>query len=139
MLTGGCHCGTVRYEVAAAPFEPVLCHCADCRRVSGAPALAWFTVPAGDFRYVGGAPRRYASSSRASREFCGACGAQITFAEAGLGHRQIDVTIASLDDPAAIRPKQHIFVRSRLDWMTGLDLLPDRAGDIPPPPPEHRG
>jgi hypothetical protein len=134
VLTGGCHCQAVRYEVAGAPFEPVLCHCTDCRAVSGAPALAWFTVRTGEFRYVIGAPKRYASSPRAVREFCDTCGAQLTFTENALAGRQFDVTIASLDDPEAVRPAQHIFVHSRLSWMSGLDTLPQRAGDLPASP-----
>ena len=133
MLAGGCHCGAVRYEVRGAAFEPVLCHCTDCRGVSGAPALAWFSVRPGDFHYVAGSPKRYASSQRAVREFCGACGAQLVFREHGLAERQFDVTIASLDDPDALAPEQHIWVHSRLAWMSGLDSLPQRAGDIPAP------
>ena len=130
MLTGGCHCGALRYEARGEPFEPALCHCVDCRRVSGAPALAWFTVRAADFAYTRGAPARYASSTRAAREFCGLCGAQITFAQQELAGAQIDVTTASLDHPEAVPPAQHIFVHSRLAWMRGLDTLPERAGDF---------
>ena len=130
MLTGGCHCRAVRYEAGAAPFEPVLCHCTDCRAVSGAPAVAWFTVRAEDFRYVAATPARYAASSRAVREFCGVCGAQITFTEHRYAGEQLDVTTASLDDPEAVPPEHNIFVHSRLAWMTRLDALPDRAGDL---------
>ena len=39
--TGGCHCGAVRYEVIGAPHSVMLCHCADCRKNSGAPLVAW--------------------------------------------------------------------------------------------------
>jgi hypothetical protein len=130
MLEGGCHCGAVRYEVRGDAFEPVICHCTDCRRVSGAPALAWFSVRTPDFRYVHGAPVQYRSSGRAVREFCGVCGAQITFAEHDLAPRQIDVTTASLDDPETAAPVANIFVRSRIGWMMGIGALPDRAGDF---------
>jgi len=130
MLLGGCHCGALRYEVRGEAFEPVICHCTDCRRVSGAPALAWFSVRTPDFRYVRGAPARYDSSVRAVREFCGACGAQITFAEHDLAARQIDVATASLDDPEAAAPVANIFVGSRIAWMSGISTLPDMAGDF---------
>jgi len=130
MLAGGCHCGDVRYEVRGEAFEPVICHCADCRGVSGAPVLAWFSVSTPDFRYVRGAPVRYASTGRAVREFCGACGTQITFAQHDLAARQIDVTTASLDDPERTPPFANIFFASRIAWMPGIGALPEIAGDF---------
>ena len=129
-LTGGCHCGAVRYEARGEPFEASLCHCADCRRVSGAPALAWFTVRTADFAYVKGAPASYASSDRARREFCDSCGAQLTFVQHDLAGRHVDVTTASLDDPERVPPAEHIFTRSRLAWMSTLETLPTRVGDV---------
>ena len=44
MLTGGCHCGAVRYEVRGPVFAPNLCHCDICRGTTGAPCVAWFSV-----------------------------------------------------------------------------------------------
>lgn len=40
-LKGGCICGEVRYEVDAVTEtrQHVLCHCADCRRVTGTETL----------------------------------------------------------------------------------------------------
>ncbi|WP_245287875.1 MULTISPECIES: GFA family protein [unclassified Bradyrhizobium] len=40
-LTGGCHCGAIRYEVNGDMMVHALCHCADCRRHSGAPMVGW--------------------------------------------------------------------------------------------------
>ena len=39
---------------------------------------------------------------------------------------ELDVTIASLDDPASMPPRDHIFVRSRLPWVRP-DGLPEHA------------
>ena len=54
MLKGGCYCGAVRYEVAASPARETACHCSICRGTSGAPFVAWFSVPAASFRVVVG-------------------------------------------------------------------------------------
>ena len=129
VLTGGCHCGQVRYEARGGTRDGALCHCTDCRGVSGAPAIAWFTVVADDFAFTAGTPMRYASSDRALRQFCGACGTQLTFAEHAYEGRRIDIATASLDDPEAAPPSVHIYVHSRLGWMRGLDALPERQGD----------
>ena len=40
MLSGGCHCGAVRYEMPEDVAHHALCHCTDCRKASGAPAVS---------------------------------------------------------------------------------------------------
>lgn len=125
-LRGGCHCGAVRYETAAAPFHETVCHCVDCRRAVGATAVAWFTVPADALR-VTGTPRHYRSSARATRSFCGGCGASLFYAADGAAG-DIDVTTASLDDPGACPPKDHTEAASRPRWAVIGDGLPVHAG-----------
>jgi len=123
MLTGGCHCGAVRYEAAGVPDHATICHCTDCRRVSGAPALAWFTVARKDFRLARGTLRTYASSPEAERGFYGACGTALTFTgQEAPG--EIDVTAASLDDPSAAPPADHVWTASRVPWDIPGDGLP---------------
>jgi hypothetical protein len=58
MLTGGCYCRAIRYEIHSNPFDTTLCRCATCRRVSAAPAVAWFSVSKGGLRRVQGTQRR---------------------------------------------------------------------------------
>ena len=129
-LVGGCHCGSVRYEVTGELIGGgALCHCTDCRRTTGAPAVAWFTVRTGDFRFTSGAPARYASSAKAERTFCARCGGQLTFVHQNYKGWRVDITTASLDDPAKAPPSQHIFTASRIPWMTTLAHLPERAKD----------
>ena len=123
VLTGGCHCGAVRYEAQGEPFHATVCHCGDCRRVAGAPMVAWFSVARAGFRVVSGAMRIYASSARAERGFCGDCGTTLTFAEHGLPG-EIDVATASLDDPALVPPADHVQFGSRLLWVVPGDGLP---------------
>ena len=123
VLMGGCHCGAVRYEARGVPFHPTICHCVDCRRVAGAPVVAWFSVARDGFRVVRGAMRLYASSPRAERGFCADCGTPLTFAAHELPG-EIDVTTASLDDPARVPPADHTQLVSRLAWMVVADGLP---------------
>jgi len=66
MLTGGCCCGAIRYEAGGEPFHATLCHCTTCRRSSGAPIVAWFSVRESEFRVVTGEPARFASSEHGS-------------------------------------------------------------------------
>ena len=123
-LQGGCFCGAVRYETSGAPFNSTLCHCTDCRKASGAPAFAWFSVRAADLRWTAAAPQRFRSSSRATRGFCPACGTTLTWISDDYPD-EIDIATASLDDPEAVPPADHTFVRSRLGWMNAHDGLPE--------------
>jgi len=124
LLTGGCFCGEVRYAVdATMAADACVCHCENCRRTTGAPMVAWFSVKPDAFRITAGAPVRFASSATGERQFCGRCGAQLTFQDRQLD--EIDVTTASLDDPSAVAPRDQIWVDSRLEWMAGLHTLPE--------------
>ena len=122
-LRGGCFCGAVRYETAGKPFNESVCHCSMCRRASGAPFVAWFSVPSAQFKFVSGEPARFRSSATAVRGFCAQCGTALTF-QLDAHPEEIDVTIASLDDPGALRPKDHIYTSTKLDWVKLADGLP---------------
>jgi len=124
-LQGGCACGAVRYEVTQAPYHRTLCHCTICRRSSGAPCVAWFSVHLDGLRIVKGAARTYRSSPGAVRSFCDACGTPLTFQGDGLP--EIDVTVCSLDAPEQVPPDDQTFTRSRLKWMETAHRLPGHA------------
>ncbi|HEX8231864.1 MAG TPA: GFA family protein [Caulobacteraceae bacterium] len=130
MLTGGCLCGAVRYEASGEPFNSGVCHCVTCRRASGAPMAAWFSVRAEGFRLVSGALAEFASSDHAVRRFCPACGTQLLFDDSRYPD-EIDISTASLDDPAAVPPTFHIWTRCRVPWVKlddGLPVYPERTG-----------
>jgi len=130
-LTGGCACGAVRYRVAAGPRDVAYCHCRLCQKTSGAPTLAWASVPIESFAYTEGAPRVYRSSDWGERRFCGECGTQLEFRRSR-GARSVDITLASLDDPEALRPAYHVWTASRISWF-------DTADDLPRHPDEPAG
>lgn len=124
MLTGGCYCGAVRYEVDGPTYHETNCHCSICRRTSGAPYVAWFTASHEGFRWTHGEPARFASTARATRSFCGVCGTQMTFEHRDFPD-EIDVTICSLDEPDAVVPRTHIHVAGRPRWVRPGDELPE--------------
>lgn len=123
MLTGGCFCGRIRYETDAEPYHQTSCHCSICRRTSGAPYVAWFSVPRSRLRLHGGAPVRFRSSAKATRSFCPDCGTQLTFELDGSGD-EIDVTTCSLDEPHRVPPADHSYAAGRLEWVQLADGLP---------------
>lgn len=124
---GGCLCGAVRYRVSIPePVSTVHCHCTICRRVSGAPVTTWVTVPRGAFTVTKGTPRRYKSSDHGDRQFCPACGAQLTFRTR---HHPdfVDVTVGTLDHPARVPPARHIWLEDKIAWLHLDEDLPGEA------------
>jgi hypothetical protein len=121
--TGGCLCGAVRYRLTVAPSDAGYCHCRMCQRSSGAPVMAFATVPVGDFQVTRGDPRRRRSSGFGERWFCGDCGSPLAMR---VDHQPdtIDFTVASLDDPCAAPPGFHIWTRSHVPWFEVRDDLP---------------
>jgi hypothetical protein len=123
-IEGGCHCGAVRYAIAAVRASMV-CHCRTCRRVAGAPVVAWVSVAADDYRVIKGEPAGYSSSPGIARNFCAACGTQLTYAGVP---GEIDVTTASLDAPDAFPPTHHSWLGHDIAWVKFGDGLPSFSG-----------
>jgi hypothetical protein len=135
-LEGGCFCGAVRFELDDA-IDAGYCHCSICRRMSGAPAVAWLTAAARDLRITRGEPKAFASSPHWVRLFCPACGAPVYQRQGSLppdGSGLVCVLIPSLDRPEAVRPTAHIWCSSRLPFFEVSDDLPRfQEGQLTPP------
>src|SRR5512143_1962868 len=123
MMQGRCFCGFVRYEAGGTPSQETICHCSICRRTSGAPFVAWFTVPAVDFRFTSGKPASFRSSEHGTRTFCARCGTALTFRSSRYP-AEIDVTTCSLEQPDRLPPKDHTRTSAKLSWVTLNDGLP---------------
>jgi hypothetical protein len=124
MLTGGCYCGAIRYEIQSEAFDSTLCHCATCRKLSAAPAVAWFSVNGDGLHWVRGAPKRFESSAKVQRSFCADCGTPLTYAHAE-SPGVIDLSTCSLDEPNDVAPENHTWCKYRLSWDRADDGLPD--------------
>jgi len=122
MPPGGCHCGAIRYELPAEIRRCSLCHCSDCRRHSGAPVVAWALV-AKDQLKVEGETREYASSEHGRRHFCPKCGTGLFYTSDTIFPGQIDVQLATLDDPDVFVPDAQIQFAERIGWMDRLDEM----------------
>ena len=124
-LAGGCLCGATRYQISAKPRSADYCHCSMCRRAAGAPVVARLTVANEAFAWTTGEPEVYRSSATAERLFCPKCGTQLALRDEP---DYLDVTLASLDTPEAVRPSYHIWTASRIGWFDTADDLPRYPG-----------
>ena len=120
--SGQCHCGAIRYSMSTAVEHHALCHCTDCRRHSGAPMVGWGLV-GNDAIEISGTAKIYASSEHGRRHFCGDCGTGLFYTNDAIFPGQIDVQIATLDDPDLIPAQAQIQTAERIEGLLAR-LLP---------------
>lgn len=123
LITGGCLCGSVRYQSSGVSTHPTLCHCSTCRRASGAHLLGWVTFSKQEFRFTAIPPTEFHSSTKVTRTFCSRCGTPLTYWHEN-SPNEIDVTIGSLDAPDKVAPADHIWMSDALAWDKPTDGLP---------------
>ncbi|MFY1053206.1 GFA family protein [Ectopseudomonas khazarica] len=126
---GGCQCGALRYRIEAPLSDSAHCHCAICRRSSGGILTTWVTVPRTSFQWLQGQPRTFASSASCSRYFCADCGAHLALFTT-LSPQTLDVTVATLDAPELAPANRHIWVGSRLPWLSVDPQLPEEDEEL---------
>ncbi|MGI9589907.1 MAG: GFA family protein [Myxococcota bacterium] len=123
VFEGGCLCASTRFRVTGEAKNRCYCHCRSCRLAAGAPFVAWGTFPTGGFQVIEGELREHRSSAKVLRGFCASCGTAISYRhEERPG--ELDVALATLDDPAAVTPECHIWVSQKLPWVALADGLP---------------
>jgi len=124
--TGRCHCGAISYEATGEPAHHALCYCTDCRRSAGATMVGWALFPRDKVR-ITGQPVSYASSTDATRQFCGTCGTGLFFLNEVIFPGQVDIQSATLDDPDALPPQACIQTADAPGWVAGVAELPQFA------------
>ena len=127
MVTGGCLCGAVRYEIDVDALEDVsYCHCTMCRRSTGSAFIISTRAPSDKLRWTGAAPKRYRSSAIAWRGFCGECGSPICFQFVDKPEYYA-LAAGCLDRPQDLKPADHWGVESRIPWIKIDDGLPQNV------------
>jgi hypothetical protein len=117
---GGCACGAVRYRLTAEPLIVHCCHCLNCQRQTGSAFVINLLIEAdrvqllADSPLAVDAPRDDGSPQRIFR--CPTCQVAV-FSQYTLPELYF-VRGGTLDDPASVTPDVHIYVRSKLPWIT---------------------
>jgi len=125
--TGGCLCGSVRFECDATPRWISHCHCRMCRKQTGAALGTYVCFPAGAVRWPAEDPRRYRSSADVERSFCAACGGTIGF------HRvhETSIAVGAFDRPEDLPVGEvfslHVWHADRISWFETADDWPRHA------------
>ncbi len=133
-LVGGCMCGSLRYELSAAPIMIYNCHCTNCQKIGGTAFNTSVIVAEASLRFTAGEPAlvEWVSDSGSTRcgLFCGACGSRIV--NGGKPSTGVfSLRAGTLDDTSWVQPVGDTYTRSAQPWVQyvegGL-----RAETLPP-------
>ncbi|EGI78579.1 GFA family protein [Hylemonella gracilis] len=117
LLTGGCLCGEIRYEISADPGPSRVCWCRDCQRIASNGTVN-VLFPSNAIRITGtpsGHDKKADSGNLVTRRFCATCGSHLFSDSTGRPGLTV-VRIGTLDDPSAIKPSTNIWVASAPHW-----------------------
>ena len=132
-FTGGCLCGTIRYEVNAEPQGIQNCHCDNCRKVTGSAFATNIFVADDDVVITQGEPRSHShiadSGNTLVKEFCANCGSQL-FGH-GTGRPGVrNIKVGSIDDASFVQPVADLYVKRALPF-TQIDSSLDGFDEMP--------
>lgn len=117
-LAGSCLCGEVTYRLNG-PLRPVIvCHCIQCRKMSGHFTGATQSLAA-DMEIHGASLKWYRSSDVAERGFCGTCGSTLFWRRFGNPH--VSIFAGTLDGETGLKEAGQIHVGTKGDYYD----LPD--------------
>ncbi len=115
LLTGGCFCGQIRYEITAPLVGARSCHCSKCRKVFSGAGSAYAEVQPGSFAWTSGGEKltEYSTMPGWALGFCGTCGSSLCGLHDGSVH---GVTLGSVDGDPGVQIGMHLFVGSKAPW-----------------------
>ena len=131
--SGGCACGTIRFEIADEPVCMNDCQCRDCQRKSGTGHGSYLSFPRSGVNQRGAA-RHWSlvadSGNAKTRAFCPTCGSPV-YMTFSAQPDVFTVHAASLDEPARFRPQAVTYAVRGLDWDL-LDPALQQFDKMPP-------
>lgn len=102
------------------------CHCADCKRVTGAPVTAFAAVATGVVQLsaqAAGTIRHVSHNDGVERWFCGKCGSPLKAWFRYLPEQDY-LPLGVLDQAPDLAPQHHCYVQSAMPWLNFDDGLP---------------
>lgn len=124
IMSGGCLCGGVRYQLTGECRDIINCHCENCRRTHGHIA-AYTSLRQSELKLTCQRTLQWYhdESPDTFRGFCNCCGASL-FWDARDGHGKISVAAGSLDDSRELKTIGHVFMSEAGKYYEIDDALP---------------
>jgi hypothetical protein len=127
-VTGGCHCGHIKYEAEVEPGTVRVCHCTDCQKLTGTAFRTNIASLPGTFRFLGGTPKIYIktaeSGNKRAHAFCPECGTPIYAAAPEPNPSTCGLRVGGIDQRAQLGPPaRQIWCRSALSWSMDISSV----------------
>ncbi|KAI1777375.1 Mss4-like protein [Hypoxylon cercidicola] len=120
---GGCFCGNVRISYEGEPVAKALCHCLDCRKITGSTYSTNLIVPSAGFKILSGTPKTLTKVADSGKEitshFCGDCGSTLFRDGPSFGDNKV-IKVGIMDDLDALddaKPAAELFTPHRVGWV----------------------
>jgi hypothetical protein len=123
LVSGGCLCGGVRFELSEAPRLAGYCHCTRCQRRTGTAASAQARIDGRTFRVLQGEGLIKAwrhPDGGYEKCFCSECGAHL-FSRDPDDHDDIAVRLGAFDGDPGVRPQW----RAHTAYAAAWEPIPD--------------
>ena len=116
-MKGSCLCGAITFEVSASPQGVSVCHCSQCRKMSG---YAWSSarVPVAALG-IDGPVHWFEASPMARRGICQGCGAYLFWQ--GAEDDTVIFALGAIDGPTGLQVEKHIFTSDKGDYYDIAD------------------
>ena len=104
-----------------------LCHCADCKKISGSAYSTNIIIPNEGFQVTSGTPKTWSkksdSGSEVTTSFCGDCGTNMWRNTSTFGDNRVVKTgildnLSSLND---LKPDVELYAPQRVSWIKAVD------------------
>lgn len=124
MLQGSCLCGSIRFTLDGSLESARYCYCRNCTKFAGTSPATWAIAQKSSLKLVDTDVRvaRF-DSGKGLRCFCTQCGSPIWFESLDYPEL-VAIPLGVLDEGDVPKPERHIWVRSKPDWCTICDELP---------------
>lgn len=122
-ITGGCACGSFRYEFKPPILSAFHCHCRHCQYSSGAGHSSLFVVSSYTLQTEGNLKlfdQEAESGNIVSRGFCPYCGTPVTCITSG-NEGVVMLHAASLDNPEHFNPTKSVFEDRKCSWDFAIE------------------
>ena len=120
-ITGGCRCGSVRYNLALdAPPTAYACHCHDCQTWSGSAFTESFLASEGALELTGSLTswnHTSPSGAQSTQQFCASCHTRIFNTTSRLPGMVV-MRAGTLDQSDQLALVVHIWVSRKQPWVT---------------------
>ncbi|KAI4719945.1 hypothetical protein E4T48_03804 [Aureobasidium sp. EXF-10727] len=129
MGKGSCYCGAITFSYTGEPLNKAICHCTDCRKISGSAYSTNIVIPSASFSLLSGQPKKYSAKADSGRTvttvFCGECGSSL-WREGDMSTAEgiLVVRVGVLDGEGVVdeaRPKAELYVCGRAQWVEGVE------------------